>query len=141
MRLLERHFRVKVPVGKAWAQLADVREWPRWAKHIKRIDLMPAGSLRLGSEGTIRLTNGVRSTFRIEELNPGINWKWVGPFLWLTVHYDHEFSQIGPDECEIGFVVDGEGFGVGLFGRVFAAIYGANLDRAIPRLITGLESR
>ena len=46
---------------------------------------------------------------------------------------------MGPEESEIGFIVDGEGFAVKVFGRLFAAIYARNLDRAIPRLIAELE--
>ena len=85
------------------------------------------------------MTNGIRSTFRMEELNVGNNWRWVGPFLWLTVHYDHQFKRTGPEESEIGFVLDGEGFGAGVFGRLFAVMYARNLDRAIPNLIKELE--
>jgi len=36
-------------------------------------------------------------------------------------------------------VLDGEGFGVGVFGTLFAAIYAVNLDRAIPRLVAEVE--
>jgi len=75
----------------------------------------------------------------MEELNPRKNWKWAGPFIWLTVHYDHQFTRAGPEETEIAFVLDGEGFAVGLFGRLFAKIYAANLDRAIPNLTVELE--
>jgi hypothetical protein len=75
----------------------------------------------------------------MEELNPGVNWKWVGPFLWLTVHYDHRFQRLGPEQAALEFVVDGEGFGVSVFGRLFAAIYALNLDRAIPLLVAELE--
>ena len=75
----------------------------------------------------------------MEEFNAGTNWKWSGPFLWLEVHYDHQLSRIGAEESEIRFVLDGEGFGVAVFGRLFAAIYARNLDRAIPRLIAELE--
>lgn len=75
----------------------------------------------------------------MEELNAGRNWKWAGPFLWITVHYDHQFRQAGPEESEIAFVLDGEGFGVGAFGRLFAAIYARNLDRAIPNLVKELD--
>ncbi len=139
VRLLERRFTVKVPVEKAWAHLERVEHWPSWARHIRRIDLRPQGPLGVDSEGTIRLINGIRSTFRVEELNAGSNWRWVGPFLWITVHYDHQFKRTGPEESEIGFVLDGEGFGAGVFGRLFAAIYARNLDRAIPNLIKELE--
>lgn len=139
MRLLERRFTVKAPVEKTWAHLAQVSEWPSWARHIRSIDLTPAGPLTLRSEGVIRLTNGVRSTFRMKELNPGVNWRWAGPFLWLTVDYDHRFRPLTPDQSEIEFVLDGEGFGVGVFGRLFATIYALNLDRAIPRLVAELD--
>ena len=140
IRLLERQFKVKAPLERAWAHLERVEQWPSWARHIRRIDLKPPGPLRADSEGTLVLTNGVRSTFRMEELNTGVNWKWAGPFLWITVHYDHQFAQTGPAASEIRFILDGEGVGVGLFGRLFAAIYARNLDRAIPNLIEEIES-
>jgi hypothetical protein len=104
------------------------------------IELRPSGRLVIESQGTLQLTNGIRSTFRMEELIPGRNWKWAGRFLWMTVHYDHQFKKTGPEESEIRFVVDGEGFGAGVFGRVFAAIYARNLDRAIPSLVRELET-
>ena len=139
MRLLERRFRVKVPLEKAWAHLEQVERWPTWARHIRRIELRPPGALQAGSEGAIQLTNGIRSTFRMTELNRGAHWKWSGPFLWITVHYDHQFARSGPAETEIGFVLDGEGLGVGVFGRVFAAIYAVNLDHSIPNLVAEME--
>jgi hypothetical protein len=139
VRLLERRFRVKAPLERAWAHLEKVEQWPTWARHIRRIDLEPSGPLRPGSAGALVLTNGIRSTFRMEELHPGASWKWAGPFLWITVHYDHRFTRTGPGETEIAFVLDGEGVGVGVFGRVFAAIYARNLDRAIPYLIQEIE--
>jgi hypothetical protein len=141
VRLLERRFTVNVPLEEAWAHLEKVEQWPSWARHIRRIDLRPRGSLGPASQGTIQLTSGIRSTFRMEELNTGGNWKWAGPFLWMTVHYDHQFRRAGSDQSEIGFVLDGEGFGAGTFGRLFAGIYARNLDRAIPNLVRELERR
>src|SRR5712692_706810 len=141
VRLLERRFMVKTSLQRAWAHLERVEQWPTWAPHIRRIELRPPGSLTLESEGTIQLNNGIRSTFRMEELTPGRNWKWAGPFLWMTVHYDHQFNKAGPQELEIRFVLDGEGLGAGVFGRVFAAIYARNLDRAIPRLVRELQTQ
>ena len=139
IRLLERRFIVRVPIDKAWVHLEQVEQWPSWARHIRRIDLSPPGHLGLDTEGAIKLTNGIRSTFRMVELNEGSNWRWVGPFLWFTVHYDHQFKRTGPEESEIGFVLHGEGFGAAVFGRLFATIYARNLDRAIPNLIKELE--
>jgi Polyketide cyclase / dehydrase and lipid transport len=139
VRLLERRFRVKAPLERAWRHLEQVEQWPTWARHIRRIDLTPSGRLTSNSAGALVLTNGIQSTFRMEELNPGANWKWAGRFLWITVHYDHQFRKAGPEETEIGFVLDGEGVAAGVFGRLFAAIYARNLDRAIPNLIQEIE--
>jgi hypothetical protein len=141
VRLLQRRFAVRVPVERAWAHLARVEEWPRWARHIRRIELTPAGPLTARSEGLIRLSSGVRSRFRVVELEPGVSWRWVGPFLWLSVDCDHRFHfhPVDAQSSEIEFVVEAEGWGVGVLGRVFAAIYALSLDRAIPRLIAELE--
>jgi hypothetical protein len=139
MRLLHRRFPVHASVERAWSHLADVPRWPSWARHIRRIDLTPAGPLTARTEGVLRLTNGVRSTFRMTELNPGVNWRWTGAFLWLTVDYDHRFHPVAADRSEIEFVIDGSGFGVGVLGPLFAAVYASSLDRAIPRLVAELE--
>ena len=138
VRLLERRFVVEVLLERAWAHLEKVERWPSWARHIRRIRLRPPGPLTATSQGTIHLTNGIRSTFRMEELNAGANWKWAGKFLWLTVHYDHRFDRLGPRETGIRFVLDGEGVGAASLGRLFAALYARNLDRAIPNLIQEL---
>jgi hypothetical protein len=33
VRLLERRFRVRAPLEKAWAHLEKVEQWPSWAQH------------------------------------------------------------------------------------------------------------
>lgn len=139
-RLLERRFRARVRLPDAWAHLAEVERWPSWARHIRRVELHPPGTLGPSSEGTIHLAGGLRSTFRVEDFEHGSSWKWAGPFAWLTVHYDHRFTALGPGETEIQFVIDGEGAGVDLVGPLFASLYARNLDRAIPRLIAELEA-
>lgn len=139
VRLLERRFKVRASLDRAWSHLGRVEEWPTWARHIRKVVLEPPGSLTTDSKGSIVLTNGIRSTFRMEALDRGASWKWAGPFLWFTVHYDHQFRRTGAEETEIGFVLDGEGFVAGVFGRLFAAIYARNLDRAIPNLVSEIE--
>jgi hypothetical protein len=139
IHLLERRFSAKVPIEAAWTHLEKVQSWPSWAKHIRRIELTPSGPLTARSAGRIHLTNGVWSTFRMEELSPGRSWKWAGEFLWITVHYDHRFRSLGPRETELTFSLEGEGRGVGVLGPIFASVYARNLDRALPRLVQELE--
>lgn len=133
-RMLERSFRVRAAPAAAWAEIAEVREWPRWARHIRSVDLEPAGALGPSSRGTLRLTNGIRSTFRVTDFEPGRRWLWVGPFLWLEVRYDHVVEADPGGGSRVTFTVDGSGLGVSTLGRLFAFVYARNLDRAIPQL-------
>lgn len=134
LTLIKREFVVQVPVEQAWSHLAHVIAWPSWAKHIRSIEVEPVGGLSLGSTGRIHLRNGIRSEFRVVEFNPPLNWKWVGPFLWLTVHYDHRFEPDGLGRTKLTWVVDAEGLGVSFIGRLFAKIYSSSMERAIPHL-------
>lgn len=122
IHLLERQFEVSVSLTDAWRFLARVEEWPRWAAHIRCIDVSPSGGIGPDSSGYIHLRNGIRSTFRMSEFRPGRNWKWAGPFLWLTVHYDHRFDVVDANRTRLTWIVEAEGFGAAVFGRLFAAI-------------------
>lgn len=138
--LIERNFTVSVPVEAAWEHLAMIEHWHTWASHIKSIKKDTDNPLNAQSKGTIHLKNGIKSTFEMIEFTPHQNWKWIGPFLWMTVHYDHRFRMTADNECEMTFHVAAEGFVVGIFGRLFAIIYNRNLDVAIPNLIKELQA-
>jgi hypothetical protein len=73
------------------------------------------------------------------EFNPPQNWKWVGPFLWATVIYDHQFEALDADHTKLIWIVEAKGFGASLLGRLFAKIYRRNLEKAIPLLIAEME--
>lgn len=98
--LIQREFRVGVPLHKAWEHLTHVEQWPSWAPHIKRIELHPSGEIGPQSAGVIHLTNGMRPVFRVTEFNPSRNWKWGGAFLWVTVIYDHQFEPLDADNSK-----------------------------------------
>jgi hypothetical protein len=138
--LIDRQFTVNASLEKAWQHLARVDRWPTWAHHIKHIELNPPGELNSEASGNIHLANGIKSTLRMTEFNAYRNWKWVGPFLWLTVHYDHCFESMNDHQTRLRFVLEASGFGVGLFGRLFAKIYRRNLEKAIPLLVKEIES-
>jgi hypothetical protein len=138
--LLRREFTVNLPLDKAWRHLAQVETWPGWARHIKHVHLEPPGELGPNSTGVIRLSNGLRSAFAVTEFNPSINWKWVGGFLWLTVHYDHRFEQLDPHQTKLTWTIEGEGFGASVFGALFAKIYDRNLVTAIRALVDEMNA-
>jgi uncharacterized membrane protein len=138
--LLQREFTVELPLEKAWQHLARVEQWPSWAKHIKQVELQPAGELGLESTGRMHLTNGLKPAWKVTEFNPYRNWKWVGGFLWLTVYYDHRFEELNPTQTKITFVLEAKGFGMSVIGRLFAKVYSKNLDRAIALLIQEMNA-
>jgi len=138
--LIWREFEVDVPLEAAWQHLAEVEKWPSWARHIKQVELIPKGELTLSTVGRFRLASRVNSDFRMIELNPFQNWKWVGPFLWLVVQYDHRFEKVHERCTKLTWLVSADGFGVSVLGRLFAAIYNRNLDRAIPLLISEMSA-
>ncbi|MBC7821550.1 MAG: SRPBCC family protein [Planctomycetaceae bacterium] len=140
MTLLRREFTADVSLEQAWQHLARVERWPSWAKHIKQIDVQPLGELGPTSTGLIRLTNGIKSAFSMTEFNPGRNWKWVGGFLWLRIHYDHRFETVNPQQTKLIWIIEGDGFGVSVFGKLFAKIYNQNLTTAIPALIAEMNA-
>lgn len=127
-----------MPLDQAWSVLAQVQDWPQWAGHIRRVDVSPPGALGPTSTGTLRLRNGISSTFRMSEFVPGASWKWAGAFLWLTVHYDHSFEALAADRTRLAWTVDAEGFGASVSGPGFASVYAKYLDKAIASLIAAL---
>lgn len=134
IELLAREFTVDVPLSTAWEHLAHVEHWPSWAKHIKRVRLVPSGPLTERSAGSFRLAGGARSTFRMEVFDPPDRWQWVGRFLTAKVHYDHRFEPVDSEHTRLVWTVAAEGPGSATLGRVFGAIYARNLDKAIPNL-------
>ena len=137
---LRREFTVELPVERAWRHLARVEQWPSWAKHIKQVEVQPPGELGPESTGRLHLTNGLKPVFTVTEFNPYRNWKWVGGFLWLTVHYDHRFEELNSAQTKLTWVVEATGFGVSVLGRLFAKIYSQSLDRAIPLLVQEMNA-
>ena len=140
LTLIRRSFVVETSLTQAWNHLAAIERWPTWAMHIKRIELKPAGQLTTESEGVIVLKNGIRSTFRMTEFHAPHRWKWAGPFLWLTVHYDHIFEAEGDSRTRLTWIVEAEGRGSSVVGRLLAMIYARNLKKAIPRLVAEMNA-
>ena len=133
--LIRRDFTVDLALEKAWRHFARLDQWPSWAKHIHRVEVKQPSELGPQSSAILHLKNGVKCSFTMTEFNPYRNWKWVGRFLWLTIHYDHRFEELNPQQTRLTFVIEGEGLAVGIFGKLFAKVYNKNLDRAIPALV------
>jgi Polyketide cyclase / dehydrase and lipid transport len=137
--LVQRAFVVNAPRSVAWDHLSRVEAWPSWARHIRRVRLDPPGRLTSRSRGRFLLRGGIRSTFTMTQFDPPTSWTWVGPFLWWTIRYDHRFEPLDERHTRLVWTVAANGR-PWLVGRVFAAAYGRNLDRAIPNLQRELDA-
>jgi Polyketide cyclase / dehydrase and lipid transport len=139
-RLLERTFVVEAAADRAWAELVAAEKWPRWARHLRSVQVTPPGPVGPGSSATLRLTNHTGASMWVTEFEDGRRFRWEGSFLWLGLGYDHLVTTDEAGQVRITFTVEGAGVGVTTIGPMFAAIYARNLDRAIPRLQTLLRS-
>jgi hypothetical protein len=138
--LLRREFTVDVALQQAWDHLARIEEWPSWAKHIRRIELSPPCDLGPDSTGVIYLAGGMKSAFKVTEFNPLHNWEWAGPIVWMRVFYDHRFEVIDAQRTKLIWTVAAEGLGASTIGRLFAALYRRNMERAIARLVDEMQA-
>ena len=129
-----------MPLRLAWDHLAQVENWRTWAKHIKSVVRTPAGPLSIDTLATVRLTNGMTSTFKMIEFAPPSHWKWSGSLVGAQIYYDHVFSEIAPSQTRVGFTVDASGWQAAFLGGIFANIYRRNLRSAIPLLIAEIEA-
>lgn len=140
-RVVDKCFIVRAPLDVAWNHVAEVESWPTWAKHIRSAKLIPPGPLSSNSRGTLRLANGITTTFEMTEFERLQHWKWAGRLLGSLVFYDHIFSQTEPGLTTIRFTVDIRG-GLGVFiGGIFGRFYRNNLERAVPLLVREIEAR
>lgn len=137
-QLLERSFTVAATPEVAWAALVDADAWPSWAHHIQRIELTPPGRVEPSTEAVIVLTNRTKASVAVTDFDPGRRFLWQGRFLWMGLAYDHTI-QPADGGTRITFTVEGSGPGAASIGRLFARIYGRNLDRAIPNLQAQLD--
>ena len=139
-RLLERTFPVEATSERTWTELVAAEQWPRWARHLRSVQVTPPGPVGSGSRATLKLTNHTKATVRVTEFQDGRRFRWEGSFLWLGLGYDHLVTTDETGRVHVTFTVEGAGAGVNTIGRLFARIYARNLDRAIPRLQAVLRS-
>ena len=139
-RLLERTFAVEAPAQRAWAELIAAEQWPRWAPHLSRVEVVPPGPVGPGSSATLRLRNRTKASVRVTEFEEGRRFRWEGSFLWMGLGYDHVVRTDEAGRVSITFVVEGDGVGSNTIGPLFASIYARKLDRAIPQLQALLRS-
>ena len=139
-RLLQRTFAVEAAAERAWAELVAAEQWPRWARHLRSVQVTPPGPVGPASSATLKLTNHTTATVRVTEFQDGRRFRWEGSFLWLGLGYNHLVSTDDTGQVSVTFTVDAAGPGVNTIGSLFASIYARNLDRAIPRLQALLRS-
>ncbi len=138
--LLRRTLELSIPPEAAWAHLSRVEAWPSWARHLRSARLEPPGLLGPASSGVFVLGPGIPTRFAMTEWDPPRRWKWHGRFLWLRVGYDHRFEPLPGGGTRLVLEVDASGPAAGSLGRLFARVYGRNLDRALPLLAAEMEA-
>src|SRR4029450_3744425 len=115
-RLLERAFVVEAAAERAWAELLAAEQWPRWAQHLRSVQVTPPGPVGPGSSATLKLTNHTTATVRVTEFQDRRRFRWEGSFLWLGLGYDHLVTTDETGLVTITFTVDAGGPGGNMLG-------------------------
>ena len=139
-RVIDKSFIVRAPIEVAWNHVAEIEKWPSWAKHIRSVVKSPPGPISSDTRATLKLANGLKTTFQMIEFEPLRHWKWAGPFLGSQILYDHIFSRDEHGQTTIRFTVDVTGGPSALFRGIFSRIYRRNLERAVPLLVQEIEA-
>jgi hypothetical protein len=137
--LLRRDFTVGAPLDAAWREFADVATWPRWAPHLRRVTVVPSGSIGPTSVGRLSFRPFGWSQFQVSSYDEGSHWEWIGKVLWVTIRYDHRFMADGHG-TRMTWTVSEDAARRSPLGRLFGAFYERLADRAIPRLQAQLAS-
>lgn len=138
--IIRKEYVVRCPLETAWEHLARIEDWPRWGRHIKRVEADPSGPLTASTRAVMRFRNGMRATFRVTEYRPGESWNWAGKSrLGPTIHFDHRFHSLPDGRTRVEYVVEAEGRGP-LIRWITARAMNRWLDRGIPRLKRQMES-
>ena len=137
--LLRRDFTVEASLDRAWQELSDVATWPRWAPHLRRATVEPAGPVGPTSVGRLTFRPIGSSRFQVTSYVEGARWEWIGKVLRLTIRYDHRFVEEG-GRTRLTWTVAEDSTRRSIRGRLFAAMYARLVDRAIPRLQARLAS-
>jgi hypothetical protein len=98
------------------------------------VTVSPTGELGPTSSGAFKIRWLGRKNFRMSAWEPPRRWEWVGGLPGVRIYYDHRFEPSGPRSTQLEWLVALRGPLAPLLRRVFARIYGRNVDRAIPRL-------
>lgn len=133
--VVERSFVVEAPLNVVWDYLARVDQWPSWAPHIKRVEITPPGPVTERSRGVLHQGKGLTTTFMVTDHHYLRNWTWRGRALGIEVEHDHRFEPVSERRTQVTLTAGCRGAGAGLTIKLFTALHGRSLDRAIPLLI------
>jgi hypothetical protein len=87
-----------------------------------------------GSRTTILLKPGLRLTLDMVEFSPLKHWQWAGRVFGMKIQHAQHFEALDATSTRLTWTALGEGLVGRTLGRLFAAVYGLMLDRAIRRL-------
>ncbi len=136
---VRKEFTVDVPLERVWEYVTRFDEWPKWAKHIKRIEF-ESGELKLGSKGRFYFKLGLKAIFEVSELHLLQNWKWRGPTLWLNVETDHIFLPVDKHHTKLTWTWACEGFAENIVGSILAVLVSKQWSVASKLLTSQLNA-
>ena len=132
---------VNGPPREVWSHLAQLKEWPSWAGHIRRMDPTPPGELTADTRVVLHMSAGPRATMKVTEYDPPHRWVWEGRSMGVTTRFEHKFEEVDDARTRIWFQAWTSGPLSFIGGRIFGRMMPRYLTVALPRLKAEIERR
>jgi len=133
---------IAAPSPLVWAQITNVEAWPEWAPQMKRLELIDAGPLRLGSRVRVSPKGLPANTWRVTEFEDGRLFTWETTLIpGLRLSGGHELTGNG-ERTSTEFWLDAGGPLGALVGRILRrTTFRRNTRNATEGLKAHVESQ
>lgn len=127
---------IEASVDVVWRLTTDIEGWPAITPTITRVVRLDDGPLRVGSRARVKQPRQLEGVWTVTCLAEGRAFSWQTTRTGLTMVGSHLLEAAG-DGCRNTLTLDLDGFGAGLFGRLF----GRQISGAIETENAGFRRR
>jgi len=128
--------RINASVGRVWAGLIDVENWPEWTtmKSVARVD---GGALAVGSKARMKQPKLGSTVWTVTEFSLGRSFVWEAKRPGLTLVAGHRIDVVGPSAVNLTLSIDQRG----PFGRTVARLTRGTVTRLVQLEAEGHKRR
>ena len=127
---------ISAPAEVVWDLTVDLEGWPATTPTMTSVERLDAGPVRPGSTARIRQPVQRPRVWTVTEVAPPTTFVWSTRALGVAMVATHRIQPAGEGRCRLSLVLDLEGRGAGVVGR----LVGGQLRRALATEADGFRA-